>query len=255
MFSSFQSFLCFTALGLLICGCASESLEAPPEKSEKHYLRGTSLMREGREEEALSAFLRVIEKRPDAAKSHLKAGEIYLNHIEDPIAAIYHFRRYLELKPKSPKAGLVRQLIETGKKKFALSLPAEPFEDNLERLDLMELINNVKSENFHLKMKIRRLEQQIEEMGAEDRGALSVGAGVNEHVNPSPIETPLDDQPGAMQAGSRPEFYIVQPGDNLNRISMKVYGTPARWMEIFQANRDHLVSPHDLKVGDEIRLP
>jgi hypothetical protein len=198
----------------------------------------------------------VIEKRPDAAESHLKGGEIYLNHIEDPIAAIYHFRRYLELKPKSPKAELVRQLIETGQKKFARSLPAKPFEDNLERLDLMELINNVKSENFHLKMKIRRLEQKIEAMEAEDRSAFSVGSSTNgEPVEPSSIETPVDDQPGAMEADSRPEFYIVQPGDNLNRISVKVYGTPARWMDIFQANRDRLVSPHDLKVGNEIRLP
>ena len=251
-----RSFLYFTALGVLLFGCTSELPEVPPEKDEKHYLRGTSLMREGREEEALSAFLRVIEKRPDAAESHLKAGEIFLNQIKDPIAAIYHFRKYLELKPKSPKAGLVRQLIETGQKWFARSLPAEPFEDNLERLDLMELINTVKSENFHLKRKVLRLERQIEEMGAEDRSAISVGPGENEPVEPSSTEAEEDDHPvAATRAESIPEFYIVEPGDNLTRISMKVYGTPGRWMDIFQANRDRLPSPHDLKVGDELRLP
>ena len=248
--------LYFTVLGVLLFGCTSEPPEVPPEKDEKHYLRGTSLMREGREEEALSAFLRVIEKRPDAAESHLQAGVIYLNHIKDPIAAIYHFRRYLELKPKSPKAGLVRQLIETGQKEFARNLPAEPYEDSLERLDLMELINNVRSENSLLKMKVYRLERQIEEMAAEDRSFQSVDSGENEPVEPSPAEAVADDHPvAAAQAESRPEFYIVEPGDNLSRISMKVYGTPGRWMDIFQANRDRLASPHDLKVGDEIRLP
>ena len=248
--------LYLTALGVLLFSCTSELPEVPPEKDEKHYLRGTSLMREGREEEALSAFLRVIEKRPDASESHLKAGEIYLTHIKDPIAAIYHFRKYLELNPKSPKAGLVRQLIETGQKRFARSLPAEPFEDNLERLDLMELINTVKSENLHLKRKVLRLERQIEGIAAEERRAISVDPGENEPDEPSFTQRGRNDRPvAAAQDESRPVFYIVEPGDNLNRISMKVYGTPGRWMDIFQANRDRLASPHDLKVGDELRLP
>jgi len=60
--------------------------------------------RSGQNQIALEAFLKVIEKRgDDAPESHLEAGLIYLNHIKDPIAAIYHFRKYIEIKPNSAR--------------------------------------------------------------------------------------------------------------------------------------------------------
>jgi hypothetical protein len=87
------------------------------------------LLRSGRSQEALDAFLKVVAKRGgDAPESHLECGILYLQHIKDPVAAIYHFNKYLALRPNSPQAEHTRELIETAKKEFARTLPAEPFE-------------------------------------------------------------------------------------------------------------------------------
>jgi lipopolysaccharide biosynthesis regulator YciM len=111
-------------------GCQpNENLPFASEVDEPHYRRGMQLLRSGRSQEALEAFLKVVAKRGgDAPESHLECGILYLQHIKDPVAAIYHFNKYLALRPNSPQAARTRELIETAKKEFARTLPSEPFE-------------------------------------------------------------------------------------------------------------------------------
>ncbi|MDD5643901.1 MAG: OmpA family protein [bacterium] len=49
--------------------------------------------------------------------------------------------------------------------------------------------------------------------------------------------------------------YTVQKGDTLWKISEKVYGDPARWTRIFDANKSRLKGPNDLKVGQVLEIP
>ncbi|QYO67299.1 LysM peptidoglycan-binding domain-containing protein [Leptolyngbya sp. 7M] len=49
--------------------------------------------------------------------------------------------------------------------------------------------------------------------------------------------------------------YVVQPGDTLGIISRKVYGTSARYMEIYNANRDKLASPNSVTAGQVLVIP
>ncbi|MBN2190689.1 MAG: OmpA family protein [Candidatus Aureabacteria bacterium] len=49
--------------------------------------------------------------------------------------------------------------------------------------------------------------------------------------------------------------YSVQKGDTLWKISEKVYGDPTRWTRIFDANKNKLKSPNDLKVGQILEIP
>ena len=57
------------------------------------------------------------------------------------------------------------------------------------------------------------------------------------------------------KGASRPETYVVQPGDTLSKISRRFYGTPAKWRAIREANK--AIIPFDGRVtaGQEIRLP
>ena len=54
---------------------------------------------------------------------------------------------------------------------------------------------------------------------------------------------------------SVPRTYTVQSGDTLSAISKRFYGTPNRWIDIYQANRDRMSSESALRVGQEIRIP
>jgi len=125
------------------------------EIDDPNYRLGQRLVKQGRSQEALAAYLRVIAERGEAApESHLEAGIIYLQQIKDPIAAIYYFRKYLERNPNSPQAPQVRGLVEGAKREFARTLPANPLENQSERLDMVEQINRLQRENEQLKAEL-----------------------------------------------------------------------------------------------------
>lgn len=69
------------------------------------------------------------------------------------------------------------------------------------------------------------------------------------------VETPTIDaiaRPGATSTASN---YTVVDGDNLWKIADKVYGSGARWMEIYEANKNVMSDPDALQIGMELRVP
>jgi tetratricopeptide (TPR) repeat protein len=146
--------LLLSCLLLGLAGCEPRDRASfTAESDDPGYRRGKELLRQGRNQEALSAFLKVIEKRgEDGAESHLEAGLLYQQHIKDPIAAIYHYRKFRELKPNSPQADLVRQRIDAAKREFASTLPGDPLNNAIDpRFDAYEQVERLRRENEGLK--------------------------------------------------------------------------------------------------------
>jgi len=265
------------AILLFLSGCGKVGhLDVVAETEEKHYQRAQRLLREGREHEALSAFLKVVEKRRDAAESHLEAGRLYANYIGDPLAAIYHYRKFLELKPDGKQAPMVNQLIESAKKMFARQLPAQPLGDQVNRLDLLELLEEMRKENVDLKRNIVALQSQLTQAKASNAARESSSMAMNlERLQTMPLTSQPERQANPTQEQSRvaaprpqpspqsaqpvqprvPNTYTVSSGDSLYSISKELYGTPARYMDIYQANRDRMRSPDALRVGMVLRIP
>lgn len=237
------------------------------EQDEPNFRRGRQMERSGQNQIALEAFLKVIEKRgEDAPESHLEAGLIYLNHMKDPIAAIYHFKKYLELKPNSLQAQQVEGLKKTAWRELAAQFPGGPFDAQLEVQDQIEKLT---AENATLREEIARL--------TSDRAVLAARAAQNNARLPAasrgdsgavqsvvpvlsgavvPVEQAVrmpPTSPGASRASG--QTYVIQRGDTLWKISEKVYGNGRHWQEIFDLNKDRIRSPSDLVVGVELRLP
>ena len=121
---------------LFLAGCGGDNPVLTPESSDSSFNEGQQLERQGRSQEALAAYLKVISRRGDQApESHLDVGLLYLEHFKDPIMAIYYFRKYIELEPNSASTGRVRDLIETARRDFARTLPIQPPENQIARLD------------------------------------------------------------------------------------------------------------------------
>jgi tetratricopeptide (TPR) repeat protein len=246
---------------LVFSACAPSGVEIVSETDEKQYQLAKDYQSQGRTEEALSAFMRVIDARRDAPESHFEAGYIYLHAMKNPLRANYHFERYLQFKPQSPQAPQVRQLIETAQKEFARQLPAQPYKGELDRIDLMELVKSLKLENDSLKRDLvaaqKRVKQLENVLGEARRVPTAQTSIVAPPVRPSrqPQATPAPAPAASPDPTSVPRSYTVQSGDSLSSISRKVYGTPSRWIDIYQANRDRLSSENALRVGQDIRIP
>ena len=127
-------------------------------------------------------YLGLISVRRESPESHLEVGYIYLQTLKDPIRAIYHFDRYLELKPESERTVQVKQLINTAKLEFLGQLPTKPFQAEVDRVDLFEIIEKLKKENSELKLKYNQTLlkiKSIEGQEAMDR----VSTSLNEMVS------------------------------------------------------------------------
>jgi len=137
-----------------VAGCErSDTSPFTAEIDEPGYRRGKELIKQGRNQEALSEFQKVIDKRglSNAPESHLEVGLLYQYHIKDPIAAIFHYRKFRELKPNSQQADLVRQRIDAATRDFAKTLPGQPLENQLDRLDMSDQVLRLQRENEKLK--------------------------------------------------------------------------------------------------------
>ena len=250
------SILLVNLFGLV--GCAPSGVEVVSETDEKQYQLGQDYKNQGRMEEALSAFERVIDARRDAPESHLEAGYIYLRTLKDPINAIYHFNCYLRLQPQSSQATQVGQLIETAQKEFARQLPAQPYEGSLDRIDLMDLVQTLKQENEGLKRELiaatLRVQQLENVLGQARRSTQTQTYDQNGQATQirSSASVPLQAVPTPSNA---PRAYVIESGDTLSAISNRFYGTSSRWIDIYQANRDRLSSESAIRVGQEIRIP
>lgn len=224
--------LCF--LYFSSCGPSGPVIQ---EADDPAFERGRSYLKVGKEKEALDEFLSVTRRMVECPKSHLEAGRLLLTlkSRKDPVASIYHFRRFLLLKPESREAPKVEQLIVTAEREIIRNLPGEPYEDYL---DLIEL----KEENAKLKRQVLDYQARLGE---------PIGA-VAPPVSPSSPPLVPPKQP-TVPAVTR--SYVVKQGDSLYAISRKFYGDSSQIDRIFQANRDSLPSKNSLKVGQVLRIP
>jgi nucleoid-associated protein YgaU len=95
-------------------------------------------------------------------------------------------------------------------------------------------------------------------------GRLPFGKSISPRTNSTrkALDLEVEATPRVREQGgfdpahdSARQVYQVRRGDSLERISQKVYGTPKRAAEIFNANRDKLASPDAVKEGLELNLP
>lgn len=202
------------AFGLAACGDDSRQSYAT-EVDEPYYRQAEQMKRAGRQQESLSAYLKVIEKRgDDAPESHLEAGLIYAQHIRDPIAAIYHFRKYLSLRPNSAQAPLVKQRIDAAIRDFARTLPAQPLDNQVQRVDLIAAMDKLKLENDLLK-------QQVADLQAGRQPSVDTAA--TESAGERVVRTAPSPSPAS--AGSSGNSFAI----NLDSLpTVRTRPTPAR---------------------------
>ena len=247
--------------------CSSSDISLIEETEERQFKSAKDFQSQGRYEDALITYLGLISIRRESPESHLEVGYIYLQTLKDPIRAIYHFDRYLDLNPKSERTIQVKQLIETAKLEFLRQLPTKPFQAEVDRMDLLEIIEKLKKESSELKLKynqallkIRSLEGQVamnriptshNEMVSNQESIIQNERWRNETGN----SLTAFDNFEIIDPREVPKSYEVQSGDTLSKISEKFYGTANRWNDIYQANRDILSSARSLRVGQELLIP
>jgi nucleoid-associated protein YgaU len=190
---------------------------------------------------AIDLLDKALDRKPKLARAHLELGWLYDKHKQDYIRAIYHYERYLELRPDAKKKKMVEDLIRQARLSFAASLPDQP-PGAVEQIAL-------------LKREVDVLKGQI----AFKQGEGGAAAAAKPATNPSAVLVPSNIPallpPKLVPAQPAIQTYVVQSRDTLSSIAAKLYNDPRKWRTIYDANRNTLSSPQSVRPGQTLIIP
>jgi tetratricopeptide (TPR) repeat protein len=258
----------FAVVFVLLTACErSAPVSDAAAEQEVNYLRAKKLYEQQDFPAAAEFYKKTLSANPDFAKAHLELGLLSDDKLGDPIAAIYHYRRYLELRPDSEKRQLVEDFIERAKFSLAAKLPQSPVVDVGELTRLQNEKVALLQENATLRSRVAELEKAA--TAAVTAIAETPTATVVSTPAPASVMTPSPAAATMVMAAApvtafaepspgeavRAHTYVVQKGDTLQSLALRYYGTRSAWEKIYQANRSGLPSKDQLKVGQQLVIP
>lgn len=217
----------------LLAGC-SRAPDESREARDRNLRRAASAEREQDIDQAIAWCEKALKRRPDLALAHRKLGLMLQNVRQDYVAALYHYNRYLQLRPESEYRDDIEGFIQTCRLSYAAQISASP--DELKR----ELQARDKQ--------IKRLSREVAALRAEQAGLSSPGGS-------APAQRPQDSVAAARTTSNAPRIHVVEAGENLATISTRYYGTPSRWKHIFNANQGRLTDANNVRVGTRLEIP
>ncbi len=227
---------------LIVAGCW------PGSYGGEKLNRGRSFVREarshqqgGHSDKALGAYLKAIKADPDYARAHFDCAVLLQDDFSDYVGAIYHYRRYLDLKPATEKREMVKERIRVASQSLVGKLSGRGNGNEESRHEFMRKYAQLRKENERLKDEIASLQARLERFNG---GELSVDRSVDGFSSLPGDGAVPDDR-----------LYRVKAGETLSRIAIKMYGNAEGSERIFEANRDRLDSPDDLKAGQVLVIP
>ena len=214
--------------------------------------KAISREREGDEDGAIQFYREALDKNTALARAHLGLAFLLDKPGRDYVLAVYHYQRYLDLRPRTEKKDMILNRIRMAKISLAATLFRQP-------LSLTERVASLEEENAVLKIANSNLVAQVAQAGEriarlQTRGAAGAGAVVAARGGKAAAPfASVAPPPASMEPPVR--MYRVARGDTLSRIAAKVYGDGERWREIYEANRGVIPKAENVAVGQSLIIP
>ena len=84
------------------------ALALQPDSLAARYSFALTLKQAGHATDAARELEKIIEAKPDDARAHLALGNLYAQQLLEPAQARAHYRKFLDLEPRSPQAAPIR---------------------------------------------------------------------------------------------------------------------------------------------------
>jgi tetratricopeptide (TPR) repeat protein len=216
--------------GFLGCG------RVPDEQREARdrNLRRAIAAREAQDiDHAIELCEKALKRHPDLALAHRELGLMLDNYRRDYVPALYHYQRYLQLRPDAQDRQDVEEMIRHCRIAFAAQIAESPEE--------------MKRDLQAREARIQKLEMEVATLREQTGGGVAPEAAA--------ASRPASAGAAPAQAGAQTQIHVVQAGENLATISTRYYGTPSKWKTIFNANQGKLTDANNLRVGTRLDIP
>ena len=255
----------FAAL-IALTGCNEEGqTQDAKEENDPLVSSGQQLMEQEDYDGAITAFKQSIENEPGLARPHLDLAVIYQQHRINYIHAIYHYDRYLELRPDTEKKDLINEQKLNVAKALANTLinnSKEVKQVIQERNQLVQERNQLVQQNNELKRQLDasiKAKKTVATPAPETKptATQTIPKTAKPVVQTKPVAQtkPVEKPAPTSTMPNKHQIYHVVAGDTLTKISTKFYNDPSMWDIIYEANKDSMRSAGDLRVGQTIVIP
>lgn len=249
----------FAAL-LMLTGCNENSPTTDAEDERNPLVNsGQEYMEQGNYDEAIAVFKQALDDNPLMARPHLDLAQIYQQYKINYIHAIYHYDRYLELRPGTEKTDMINEQ----KLKVAKALAQTLIENSPEVKKVVQERNQVIQQYNQLVQQNSELKQQLATALKNQKTTATPAPGtkttatqtIPKTAKPAASGTTSKADAQPVFTGGKHQIYHVVSGDTLTKIATKYYNDPGKWDIIFEANRDSMRSAGDLRVGQTLVIP
>ncbi len=260
---------------LCLCGtgCNRAGFLDAREQNDRRVARAYELLEEGQYPEAGNILEQVLEVDPNLVRPHLDLALLLHDQGQDYIRAIYHYRRYLDLRPATEKRDMVEDRIRQAALAFYKRVKQELEERGEEDVVTVSRDTNAADSDPSLQQQNATLTAQLDQ-AREQVSALEETNRIHRvHIKQMQekidrlqsrklaMETeervPVPDAATSDDAASEapPRTYTVRPNDSLSVIAHRVYGDATKWRLIQRANREVLGDSVALRIGQVLVIP
>jgi LysM repeat protein len=246
----------------LAAGCFPDGSSGLDEQKDPHFLTGRDRVMKLDYKGALESFEKALETNPKSASAHFELGLLYQQREPNPARAIYHFERFLELRPGSDRADYVKQFIGACKQELAktVTIASGPTQQQKDLDRLKVEVERLMVENTQLRQRY--------EAAAASAAARPAPAPVNPTpsrapvAGPSPTVAPSPSRPAQptvvpatvsrspTPAPAGPRTHVIKPGETPSVIA-RSYGV--KLDKLMAANPS--LDPRKLRPGQSIVVP
>jgi LysM repeat protein len=238
---------CATLMGIL-GGCTPPPSSPVDEQKEPHFLKARNLEVGYDYAGAIEAYHLALGVNPRNSEAHYRLGLLYENNDRDPAAAIYHFERFLWLRPTSEHATVIRQRILGCKQELAKEVSLGVVSGEMKKQ-----LDGLIAKNQDLAEKNQRLEEankRLQDLLSRTQSVPTAHnpAAVSSTTPPvSVVRSPTPSPSPPPPAGST---HTVQRGETYYSIA-KRYSVSTTALQAANPG----VNPNRLTVGQRLNIP
>ena len=100
------------------------------------------------------------------------------------------------------------------------------------------------------------LQQRVADLGADLAASRNSADELKAKLQlASKSAAPAPTPPVQPQASAARRTHVVQPGESLSKLAQRYLGSPQRWRELYDANRERISNPDVVEPGVELVIP
>ena len=241
--------LCLAIAGsLTLSGCGPSTITGADEEKEPKFLVGRSRVNALDYHGAIDAFEQALEANPRSGAAHLELGWLFANNDSDPAAAIYHYEKYLGLRPGADNAETVRGHIFRLKQELAKGvLPIPP------STEIQRQMEQLAEENRQLRDQLAKLQAAASQVSSNNRTIVPTLASMTtsrDTVAPARAVGGTTSAPKTQQVTVSARTHKVQSGETPVAVARRYN---VKLDALLRANPS--LNPTRMQVGQRLVIP